>query len=81
MLLHIRNRATGPARKLRGETALSRWLLHAKASKTVGYREGNPGAVHYMQLPTLKAALLGHQATGSALATSNGGLAGTGEAA
>jgi hypothetical protein len=24
MLLHIRNRATGPARKLRGGTALSR---------------------------------------------------------
>jgi hypothetical protein len=27
MLLHIRNRATGPARKLRRGTALSRWLL------------------------------------------------------
>jgi hypothetical protein len=35
----------------------------------------------YKQLPTLRAALLAHQAARSAPATNNGGLACTGEAA
>jgi len=34
MLLHIWNRATGPARKLRGGTTLSRWLLQAGEPKS-----------------------------------------------
>ena len=48
MLLHIRNRATGPARKLRGGTPLSRWLFQAaerKSGRSSGHGQSS-GAVY-----------------------------------
>ena len=59
-----------------GSMAL-RWTAAGMMEARKGFRR----LMAYKQLPTLKAALLAHQAARSAPATSDGGLACTGEAA
>src|SRR3954452_2923857 len=54
-----------------------RWTVAVMMEAKKGFRRLMP----YKQLPTLKAALLAHQAAHSATATSDNGLACTGEAA
>jgi putative transposase len=54
-----------------------RWTAAGMMEAKKGFRR----LMAYKQLPTLKAALLAHQAAHSATATSDSGLACTGEAA
>src|SRR4051795_65776 len=63
---------------------VKRWRDASMALRCAGMMEAKKGfrrLMAYKQLPTLRAALLAHQAAPSASTTSDGGLACTGEAA
>jgi transposase-like protein len=68
---------TRNVKRWRDASMALRWTAAGMMEAKKGFRR----LMAYKQLPTLRAALLAHQAARSAPATNNGGLACTGEAA